>query len=53
MSLKAFCQLKAFNQAHTHNSGDKVIFVNKTLPGTRTEVCLAASEYTVKAGIRS
>lgn len=30
-----------------------MIFINKILPGTRTEVCLAASKYTVKAGIRS
>lgn len=30
-----------------------MIFVNKILPGTGTGVCLAASEYTVKAGIRS
>lgn len=53
MWLKAFCHLNAFHQAHTCNSGDKVIFVNKILLGTHTEVCLAASEYTVKAGIGS
>lgn len=53
MWLKAFRQLEAFHQAHTHNFGDKVIFVNKILPGTRTEACLAVSEYTAKAGIRS
>lgn len=31
----------------------KWFFVNKILPGTCTEVCLAVSEHTVKAGIRS
>lgn len=52
MWLKGFCHLNGFHQVDTHNSSDKMIFCQQNT-GSCTEVCLAVSKYTVKAGIRS